>query len=384
MAGRGGSDLEREARTRRVGVLGWARVSRRLVLVAVAVLVVGLAVVSSAGATSLFYWYGEGNSTCWADGRAGRAGIEMRLGGGDLCRGARLPVGVDRDRRDPQRAQRGLLQLLRNRTAAVDRGFQQRRPSTGFTTPTPYQSYQQADGYGNVCQGAGSSWGWVVTHKAPGNNCFVTCGMRHYVSFHEQGTNLRPWSSQWANSILVLSAYANPQIFSTSSKDAGGWGYVCPILDDVTTGNYLEYCLQEWHSEDNEPVWNDLDFSDYCQSASGINIDLLITQFNLGTQFATEKAGLTNTYVLKSPGNHYFTAGITKEDLLNAIVADEKSCPRPPHSHNPADYALVGIEQGQEGWRNMSEIAGSASNLQLYSEYTPYPAPEATTGPGVW
>ena len=114
-----------------------------------------------------------------------------------------------------------------------------------------------------------------------------------------------------------------------------------------------------------------------CASFGGRDIDTVITTFNLGTRFASEIAGSTNTFVLESPGSRYFTAAITPGDLQNAIKEDQSVCGR-PLSTDPTQYALIGVEHGLEGWREISELAGSTSNLQLRTEYTPRP-PEATT-----
>jgi hypothetical protein len=205
--------------------------------------------------------------------------------------------------------------------------------------------------------------------------------MQHYVSFRSQGANDRPWPSTLGEPSLVVSTEETPQTFSHSGTNVGAWGYVCPELEDQTTGDILEYCLQEWRSKYNAASWAQEHIGE-CASPSGHNVDTVLTYFWPGTQFATEHAGSANTYVWESAGGHHFEAGITQANLKNAINRDnlsvgEGGCAR-GLSTNPENYALIGVEQGREGWRELSELAGSSANLQLRTEYTPLP-PTAST-----
>jgi hypothetical protein len=70
---------------------------------------------------------------------------------------------------------------------------------TGFTTPTPFGNYQESDAHGNVCQANGSEWGMELRRESPGNNCFTSCSIQHYVSFHDQELRNRPWNSAFTN-----------------------------------------------------------------------------------------------------------------------------------------------------------------------------------------
>jgi len=171
----------------------------------------------------------------------------------------------------------------------------------------------------------------------------------------------------------------------------GAWGFICPQLEDTSTGDILEYCLQEWRGEHNASKWQEERVAE-CASVEGHAKDLVTSFFWPGTQFATERSGSANTYVWQGAGGHHFEAAITKSDLVAAIDRDRteyvqgersgepatgKGCGR-SLSTNPENYALIGVSQGNEGWRELTALAGNSANLQLRTEYTPLP-PEAST-----
>jgi hypothetical protein len=334
---------------------------------------------SVAHAASSFYWYGEGDSTCWQTGAPGSPSSACdSVGAGYLNTSshqveggitAQIGVSTSGDYCGYYRLGDGLTSPDASNESA----------NTGYATPTPYSSYQESDGHQNVCQASGSHWGQEVRDSAPGNGCTTTCGMNHYVSFGSQGTNDRPWSSLLGEPTLVVSSEARPQVLNRtgSGTNVGGWGYVCPVLKDTTTGNVLEYCLQEWRSKYNSSEWSK-ERVGTCAGNGSIDIDTIQSFFDPGTQFVTERAGSANTFVFESEGWRHFEGGITQSNLVNAINADNTTCGR-HESTNPAAYALIGVEQGLEGWRELSMIGGSTANLQLRTEYTPL-APEVTTG----
>jgi hypothetical protein len=273
--------------------------------------------------------------------------------------------------------------------------------NTGYEPPSPLSSYQEGDKYSspNVCQAYETFWGQVL--QGSGNSKCETrppCGMQHYVSLHEQGGNDRPWGSSFGEPSLVISDDVLPYSLGTHG---GAWGYLCPLFEDQTTGDILESCLEEWRVGSGYPSTNEhFDVVSACASGGSPahNIDQTITQFASGTSFA-ENVGSEKTFVFGSNSSwRDFSARITRAGLENAVNADrrnhpfskketeeaekgerswsEQGCGR-SLSTNPANYALIGIEQGVEGG-GLSEIGASDANLQLWTEYTPLP-PEATT-----
>ncbi len=199
--------------------------------------------------------------------------------------------------------------------------------------------------------------------------------MHHYVSFKSQGTSDRPWSSVFGEPSLVLSAEAGVHTFTYTGKSYGGWGYVCPELEDTSFHGVLEYCLQEWRSANNKkPEWTE----ERKGECGGGPWAMVNTYFWPGTVYATEMPGSTNTFEVGSAGSGHFEAKITAADLVNASRLINAECAGWHLSENPENYALIGVEQGMEGWDGVSVIGGYGANLQLRTEYNSLP-PEATT-----
>jgi hypothetical protein len=350
--------------------------THRLGVTTLLVVLLLLGISSVAHASSSLYWYGEGNSTCWQAGQPGGSSFACDSVGAGFLPSHMVEGGISADIFGVS-ASGDYCNYYRLGDQLTLQDSTNEGSTTGYTPPTPYSSYQQSDAYKNVCQAGGANWGQEVRRAAPENGCWTTCGMHHFVSFHSQGSNNRPWNSAFGGPTLVVSAEADPQLLSDSSEDAGAWGYVCPVLQDVTTGGILEYCLQEWRAKTNSSEWGQERVGS-CAGAGGDSLDTIASFFYPGTLYATEREGSANTFVLGSAGWRHYTAGISTGNLQNAISADNSHCGR-SLSSSPQNYALIGLEQGLEGWRNISEIGGSARNLQLSTEYTPLP-PSATTG----
>ena len=266
---------------------------------------------------------------------------------------------------------------------------------TGFAPPSPVQEYQVAGTgvkEGTVCQAAGSQWGEAIG-GAGSEWCPVACGMYHYVSLSSQGGSYRPWAASFVNPSLVLSAEEYPREQMRSNM---GWGFLCPLLEDQTTGWVLEYCFQEWRTkllQINYPKWDEEHFQE-CTALGGHPVGLLATLFSSGAKRWSEtRSG--NTYVWASSqyehlageeaghGEHY-EAAITAHNLIEAINATNASCHTNALSTNPANWALVGIEQGREAWGHEAnvEMGGTSANLTARTEYEHYIVPMASSVTG--
>ena len=364
-----------------------------------------------ATAAESIYWYGPGSTNCWQSGWPGSSSfacVSVGAGylptpGGNAGGLAHMVAGgiYPQTQLGASGDYCGFYELGDNLTSqdSINEG-----PATGYTTPTPYSSYQEGDAYENACQASGTNWGQEIRSAAPSNNCWGTCGMNHYVSFHDQGTNDRPWNPAFGLPSFVVQADATPQTFvhvaKPKPKNLGAWGYICPVFEDTTSNSVLEYCLQEWRSPYNSARWSEADRIGSCAGAGGKAIDTIQTSFGAGTQFATELPGApynsSNTYVWESAGAKHFAAAITASNLQSAINRDRSAyvegehpgepaagtgCGRTGLSTEPKDYALIGVEQGLEGWREFSELAGSTANLQLSTVYTPVAPAVTTTAP---
>jgi hypothetical protein len=378
------------------GVVRMDRKTARWPLVGLALIVALFIVTASAQAAELpYYWYGGGSENCWQTGAFTSESHKCDYIGANFLEVPGRMINVSGSTSTSgDYCVSYVGDALNKQDAANEAG------ATGFGTPTPYGSFQEWDGYGNVCQANGEGFGHEIQPKAPGNNCTsATCGMHHTVSFAEQGTSDRPWSTSVNNPELVISTEATVQTFAGTNPS--GWGYVCPLFEDtVAPHNILEYCLQEWRGSGNEAAWTDERIGTCAPWEGHRNFDTVQSFFYPGTRFATQDSGSVNTTVA-SAGWKLYKASITGADLVNAIELDRTAYKQKPGSReanpelgygcgrsaelstNPANYALIGIEQGAEAWQtggsSYSELGVGEYNLNVSDQFS-YRAPEATTG----
>jgi hypothetical protein len=345
--------------------------TRRVVLVGLVVLALVLGASSFASAAN-FYWYGEGNSNCWQTGQPGVSSsacdgvgewflnssppgrtLEGALDGdlglnqsGDYCNAYNLNEGP-----------------LYTRDTNNESGL------TGFNPSSPDT---MSDGHGDVCQALGGTWGQGLRPTAAVTSC-TPCGMQHYVSFASQNGGLRPWSHAFVGPALVIEAAVYPQIVKASHA----WGYLCPVIEQVGSphGNLLEYCFVEWTKGWGLPPEGQVVGS---ADADGHTMDEIRTDFALGTNFSVEIAGSANSYVYgEHPWIGPFKAAIREENLL-AAIKDANARYGTGFSENPAEYAVIGVEQGTEEL-GAEELGEKTENLQLRTEYASLRLPTVTT-----
>jgi hypothetical protein len=356
---------------------------RCLVLVAMLVGTVLLGVTSVASASSSIDWYGGNDTTCWQTGQLGSTsescdsvGAYFLPTGPHIAEGA-LGVNV-------QMTTSGDYCHYYNLGDQVGNNYEKQEGIwTGFTvpgsSPTEYGYWQEGDTHENVCQADGTTWGMEL--RGGGNsNCtgsHAPCGMQHYVALAAQSD--RPWASSLGSPSLVVSTRDDP--FTYASVSQGAWGYICPLLEDSTTGNVIEYCLEEWRIGSGFPSTNtNFDVASACASAGSHYANQVITDFASGTKFAEKRPGSEETFVFgSSRGMKTFIASISVGEMESAISAVNSHCSadNPKSSSSPANYVLIGVEQGMEGG-GLSELGSSTENMELWTEYTPLP-PEAST-----
>jgi hypothetical protein len=358
---------------------------RGVLIVALALIALQLAVASATQAAS-FPWYGANNTTCWQTGSlgspseacdsvgAGYLPTPAEAGEGRLLQHV-IGGGFGGDLKLPKNGDYCNAFGIGDELTLQDSTNE--GPATGFTTPTPYSSYQERDANESACQAAGNHWGQEVRNGVSGSLCGTghggaSCGMEHYASIGH-GTNDRPWAGAFGNPSFVLSTNAGVQTFSPTGEYYGGWGFVCPEFEDTSFHGVIEYCFEEWRSPHNAPAWSGEHFQECNNPWSEI-----VTMFYPGTQYSTEMAGSSNTLV-GTTGFPHFEAKITNANLANAARLINSRCAGWHLSENAENYVLIGVEQGVEGWDGISEIAGSAENLQMRTDYTPTP-PTVSTG----
>src|SRR5580700_383277 len=232
------------------------RSSPALYLVLLALSVVFLLTGGSVAQASSIYWYGENNSTCWQTGQPGspssacdnvNAGYLANPGGNagglaHMVEGAAVgDVALTSGSGDYCNYYH-LGDQLTSQDANKENQW------TGWLPPEPFSSWQEGDSHENVCQADGSTWGQEVRGSALNSSCegvYAPCGMHHFVSLYtqEQEHKDRPWSSAFNEPTFVITNEVDPH---SPEVRGGAWGYLCPLFEDTTTGDILEYCLEEW------------------------------------------------------------------------------------------------------------------------------------------
>lgn len=352
------------------------------VIVAVFAMLSGVVMPSPAHAINIYYWYTPYGSTdllqtttappngsfvTSTPGPDYLASHELTDGGfggirssaaGDYCDAYGLPP-LDRPGTDP----------LGDRT--------------GVGMPDPISAYQRqssvpTSGYNSGCQAANvtvwgrpiAPWGWHVNADDQGNNCSFTCGMQHYVSL--AGTADYPWGPAWLNGQLTLHSEFQMNRYITTKSYAGAWAYTCAVLEDVSAqtpgelARYVEYCMAKWDVYAITPLT--------CQAITladgrGAAVELVIGQLdgqspyfqNVGTP--TVQSGDSGALGTR----HTFEATIGTSNLNQAVHDFNNKC-GVNYSTNPANYRLIGLEDGIEGWY-FEKLDGSDIQLQAWTAY---------------
>jgi hypothetical protein len=252
---------------------------------------------------------------------------------------------------------------------------------TGFApTLLPLQSYQMGDRVGDVCQSTGAEWGLAVATNVPGNACSMYCGVHHYASFNAPSINNRPWDAWFGDPSLVVATSVDVHAWTTHAP-ANGWGYVCPVLQDTTSGWTIEYCIEEWRVN----YQSDVQPPPACGTGTGSN-DQVIAMLPSGSgssDWASVYPGSSNTVDVATQPSGWFqiTASIQVPELENAISAVHATCAGSPLSSDPRDYKLIGVEQGLEAGGTSFNTGDATQNLQLYTIYTFSNAPTNGAAP---
>lgn len=243
---------------------------------------------------------------------------------------------------------------------------------TGWN-PSPPQNYQygyhDSTGYYSACQAEGGQWGQWVNASEPGNHCYTTCGIHHAVAMGNL-PNQKPWSSSFSpdDPELVLETNLQESFAEGSGSDWGAWGYLCADLtDNPATDHFVEYCLRDWSVNwaPNSACIGVGSGEWVCKLATDYyQIDSV---FGSGTQFATNLSA-QQTISDGSYGSWSFAAGITKSNMQNAINQLNSKFSA-GLATSPSSYQMFGLEDGQEGWRNLEFLGGNETGLEAYTQY---------------
>ncbi len=273
---------------------------------------------------------------------------------------------------------------------------------------------QRGDEHGSVCASWNSSpeptfWGVQVRNgeaieealkcDAPGVPA-QRCGMQHYVALADEDTinhpetlTDRPWASYYVHPVLELYSATNPREVETGPSHGNSWGYLCPVLEDRTTGNILEVCFEEWLS----PVgasyeWNEQHVAE-CRSASaefGHAVDKLVVpepdkKLVNGFGEAMEFFPLEGEPEEEVAGVSADVSGSRLEGLVNlddTSYTEKKSGGRTKEpelgygcgrgsSANPSEWALIGVSNGIEAWES-GQIASRLDGSVLDTTFEPH------------
>lgn len=358
--------------------------------------IVGLAAPPAEAST--YWWYGKDNTTCRQIGFPGGDQGGCSFIGADF---------LDTPRGDPNkvhiRSANGGVADMAITGASGEYCFHHNTPAgnwdvrpTGDQSPytdfraassptaTDFYRFAQADHFNNRCQAHGTQWGQHL-YGVQNNSCVgqghEPCGLTHYTSFATEGGRNKPWDRSFGPyPTLNLSITANPKAMNlnnTPAKMGGAWGYACVVLKDTTRPgipyHYLEYCFEEWNAGRGYPNvsagWASYDLGLQCQSNHGIEIDQVIVRFDPSTkEYATPRHGTAQSYHLEPGVNgpeQRYHASITRRDMERAIARSKSQCaPYRGGSPDPADWALVGVEQGIEAG-DIVRVGGNSSGLEL-------------------
>ncbi len=258
----------------------------------------------------------------------------------------------------------------------------------GFAAPASNQIEDPKTGTTCSTNGPSSLWGLLLSGSKATNYCVTNCGLQHVITW--SSTNVRPWMG---NGQLALRTGFNAVSDNVDLIQQSVWhSYLCPFIRDVSSSSPstqgFELCEELWRSDHSQvglcPAYEaganiclsggqvtticDEDPSgfDECLYPDFTNgYTIAWTRPQAGTKFSTSTgASYQNNNVF---GNHLFKVTVTQPDLLEVVRlfnlalsidhANGLFTTKTPLSTNPSDYAVVIMEDGQEG----NAINGSTS-----------------------
>jgi hypothetical protein len=336
-----------------------------------------LSVVSWAKASS-FSWYqnGVGGTSCFRQAVTSPAGaLATPAANSEACIPVNLPshsvggdnsqcgigadVGTERPNCDqPNRLTEGDWCNAYGMSDGLGPDAYNEDAYTEFTPGlSPVEQYQLGDHAGNVCSSDGGTSGQAFTTNIPGSICdgkTVPCGVHHYAStWNPPGSSVelndRPWN-RWFNSpSLTVSTSVRVVAFKGSGW---GWGYLCPILEEMYSKFTIEYCFEEWKynfSHAGEIL---------CGTGAGNNDQIVVPMAD--SEYATGSFGFEYK---GAKGWTAMSAQVSAGDLETAAskIDHDVDC-----AHNmsgyPANYQLIGVEQGTEGQGTELYAGGSTKD----------------------
>ena len=271
--------------------------------------------------------------------------------------------------------------------------------ATGLTTPTPFSAYQTGNtsplAQPSVCQGYRYAWGMYLAAGDGETQCTpdVNCNIQHTVGLVQGGTTDMPWGTSYGTN-LVLSTYFTPKLEYDGASDGqalNAWAFVCADLQDSTgpqTGGgqrIIEFCLDLWTPPSSGSSWlrsqNDYRLdgpesgnkwqTDHCQGNGGSVFYFQMAAVGNGEAWATAVGGASRFGTAADGVARYYAGSISASQFQNAI-AEAQKCdgthnPNGAFSSNPAQYRLIGLEEGIESVGPLFFMGGNFQSLTAYT-----------------
>jgi len=274
-----------------------------------------------------------------------------------------------------------------------------------FETLSPPGSYQMGDGYGNVCAAWWAPptdpvrWGLQLGDPSSKAECVdidpnERCSIERYLALAtEAEINARsakdyPWASYLGEPTLDLQTGNFDEVLAFDPGSHGSaWGYRCPVLEDRTSGNIMELCLEEWRGFGatclpepwpcSESYWQYDRAAECHQALPGFehSYDRLVLPSWFDAQLLDSELGEPLKETETPPDVYPVRTGfrpevdIGREAIRFAAELDNKpykeapghenmpeigyGCGREssdPSSTNSAEWALIGVATGIEEW----------------------------------
>jgi ABC-type phosphate transport system substrate-binding protein len=224
--------------------------------------------------------------------------------------------------------------------------------------------------------------------------------MQRYFSLDGQELNDRPWASYFGNPELTVYNSIEPLMFQP--KAGGGWGYLCPVLEDRKTGNILELCFEEWRSSAAGREWEDEHIAE-CKPAYPSfehNIDKMVVPLVNTSEFSNEFGEPIE--ILSGALGFEGSVGASELDELVKLdnepfkekepsASDPGARYREPElgygcgrdsSTVPSEWALIGVSNGTEEWgagKSQTKLFGSIVSTSFEPRAIEI-SPETATG----
>jgi ABC-type phosphate transport system substrate-binding protein len=222
--------------------------------------------------------------------------------------------------------------------------------------------------------------------------------MARYISLDGQELNDRPWANYFGNPELRIYNAIEPLLFQPNT--GGGWGYACPVLEDRTTGDILELCLEEWRDFVSSE-WRYQHIAECRAAYSGFehNVDKIV----LPLEYTSEFIGPFGEPIESLSGAKGFETWVDRsrmEELVRLdnepftekteVEADQDVRPHEPElgygcgrasSTNPAEWALIGVSNGIEEWGGAEKAQTKLLGSYLATIFEPLPIVVTTDPP---